>query len=228
MSNDVPPTEPTTTKNAPSGATATAPQPSARASKKGAPKTRYAGDSLVPKLDQNRVAVGRVYFYWLGVTPNCPVDTIQITGVSFSKATENVHNVNGKTKRFPVIGQIVQLREEDIRRLRERLPRTVIRFFEGKAGEAKVEEPGTGLNVGDAYQRKCRGQLITIPREVDIQEMRKQNRAPHLYEQKPNDQPAARYMFAQLCEDQERGNVGVTYPETLEVTGLVWPDEIRD
>lgn len=188
-------------------------------------KTKFEGKSLVPDLEKNRTAVSRLYWYWIGVTPNCPVDEVQIVGTGFPKVEEKVTQINGKTQRHPLIGKLVQLDEAAIRRLRERLPRTVIRFIDAKD---QHEEPGTGMNLGDVYERKRRGHLITIPRESDVAEIEKQGRAVRRYVQDPRDQPAARYMFAQICDDQERGNRGAVYPETLETTGLEWPDEMKD
>lgn len=218
--SDVPPTEP---KNPdvgrPTVAAATMPRP------KKAPKTKLAGKSLMPDLDAHKGSVSRRYWYWLGVTPGCPVDNIDIAGIGFPKLTEKVSTHNRETVRIPVPGHLVQLGESEIRRMRDRLPRTVIRFLGEKP---QHEEPGTGMNVGDTYSRGRKGHLITIPRDKDVQEIEKQGRAAHRYEQGPNDQPAARYMFALLCDNQDRPAVGSVYPETLETTGLEWPDEIKD
>lgn len=222
--DDIPPTEPTT-------ATATKPKPAAKGKAKPlaiTTRTKVEGSALVPDLSKRAASVARRFWYWIGVTPESPCDQIQVVGVGFCKVTEDVSIVNGKTRRLPVIGQLVQLGEGEIKRLRERLPRTVMRMLPDKDGAEVREEPGTGLNLGDAFIRKRRGHLITIPREEDAKAIEAQGRSAHRYEQGPYDQPAARYMFAQLCEDQENPRVGTAYPETLETTGLEWPGELKD
>lgn len=190
-------------------------------------KTKIAGSALVPS---KRSVTGRVrqYRYWVGVTPSCPVEAIDLAGINFPKVNENIVDDplrTGEKRRVPVIGSIVFLTEDKIRRMRERLPRTVIRFLDDKG---QRDEPGTGENVGDNHVRPRRGQLITIPSAEEIQARRAANRPAREYVEHPNDVPAARFMFAVLCEDQERGSRGDYYPDVLENTGLEWPDEIED
>jgi len=107
--------------------------------------------------------------------------------------------------------------------MRDRLRRTVIRFLDD-AGQ--TEEPGTGQNVGDNHVRPRRGQIITIPTDEDIEDRGRRGKPTNAYRPHPNDVPAARYMFAQICDDQDKGSRGEYYPDTLETTGLSWPDEL--
>jgi len=209
--DDVPPTEP---KNVAATATTAMIEPDR------AP--RVAGSRLVPDLDKNRASILTRYYFWLGVTPNCPTDGIDVCGVGFPKLTETVQVAGQTTRRIPVVGHIVQLGEAEIRRLSERLPRTVIRMYADKTRQELLDEAGVGLSVADSFTRKRRGQVLTIPREQDIKTIEAAGRPAHRYEQGPLDQPAARYMFAVLC-DQQNPRAGATYPETLEKAGLPWP-----
>lgn len=186
--------------------------------------TKLSGESLTPNLDATRAVVSRRYWYWIGVLPTAPVDNIQITGINFPKAEEIVTKRGTKTHRQGVIGALAHLDQDAILRLRERLPRTVVRVFPATTEVVS----GTGMQLADAYERKSKGQMITIPRKEDVDSLRKQGLPVHLYSQHPNDQPGARYMFMELCADQERPQRGSYYPEVLEVTGLEWPDELQE
>jgi hypothetical protein len=211
----IPPTEPASIPVVKQRKTARAPRQSA---------TKLSGESLMPNLDATRAVTARRYWYWIGVLPTAPTDNIQITGINFAKAEEVVTKRGNKTHRHGVIGSLVQLDQGAILRLRERLPRTVVRVFP----ETTEVVSGTGMQLAEAYERKSKGQMITIPRKEDLDALRKQGLPAQPYVQHPNDQPGARYMFAQLCEDQERPQRGSYYPEVLEVTGLEWPDELQE
>ena len=191
--------------------------------------TRIDGADLVPDTSSPGAhGVLRQYKYWVGVTPSCPVEHIDCAGINFPKVNENIVPDPLRTsqkKRVPVIGAIVFLTEDKIRKMRERLPRTVIRFLDDAGVK---EEPGTGQNVGDNHQRPRRGHLITIPTAEDVARARKTGRPSRQYIPQTSDAPAARFMFAQLCDDQERGSRGEFYPEPLEVTGLEWPDALEE
>jgi len=191
-------------------------------------KTRIGGDQLVPNIAErsSRAGVLVQYRYWVGVTPSCPVEHIDLAGINFPKMNEKLVADPMRTqvkRRVPVIGAIVFLTADKIRLMRERLPRTVIRFLDDKG---EHQEPGTGQNLGDNHARPRRGQLITIPTSEEIADRRRRGKPTKAYTPRPNDVPAARFMFVQICSDQEHGSRGEYYPETLEQTGLEWPDEL--
>lgn len=191
-------------------------------------KTHIGGGDLVPDLEAHKTQTGvsRSYKYWVGVTPSCPREHIDLAGVNFPKVNENLVSDpmrTGNKRRVPVIGAIVDIDAHRIQIMRDKLKRTVIRFLDDGG---QVEEPGTGQNVGDNHVRPRRGQIITIPTAEEIKQRRERGKPTNEYRPHPNDVPAARYMFAQICEDQERGSRGEYYPETLEKTGLWWPDEL--
>ncbi|MEY4534765.1 MAG: hypothetical protein RLZZ246_1083 [Planctomycetota bacterium] len=193
------------------------------------PKTKIAGASLVPDLDKRSKdgqSVLRQYRYWVGVTPSCPVEYLTLAGICFPKVNENLIEDPLRTnqkRRVPVIGAIVFLTEDKIRKMREVLPRTVIRFID----DGEKEEPGTGQNIGDNFVRPRRGQRITIPTMEEIEQRKKAGKPTRQYVPHAGDEPAARYMFAVLCSDQERGSRGEYYPDTLETAGLEWPGELE-
>jgi len=209
--------QPSAVEDAPA-AIATAPAPRSA--------TRISGADLVPDLNKHRGSVERGYFYWVGVTPSCPVEGVDCAGINFPKVNERlIAGRNGEQQRVPVIGALVRLSERKIRLLRERLPRVVVRFTRDDQGVK--EEPGTGQNLGDLHIRPRKGFLITIPTEADLKQREQRGIAARRYVQGPNDEPAARYMFARLCRNQEIGERGDTYPDTLANTGLDWPDELE-
>jgi hypothetical protein len=194
-----------------------------------ATKSKIGGASLVPDIASRSESAGisRRYRYWVGVTPDCPRESIDLAGVNFPKINELIIPDPGRTstkKRVPVIGSIVWLTEDKIRKMIERLPRTVVRYT---SDEGAKEEPGTGQNVGDVHERPRKGHLITIPTDAEIEAKRLKGRSVRTYSPDPRrDVPAARFMFAQLCADQENGSRGHTYPDTLETAGIEWPDDL--
>jgi hypothetical protein len=193
--------------------------------------THVKGADLVPNLTKRSTAAGtlRRYHYWVGITPSCPVEGLYIAGINFPKVNERLVDDpmrSGNKKRVPVIGAIVWLTEQKIELLRDRLPRTVIRFTDDKG---EHEEPGTGQNIGDNARRPRRGHAITIPTPDEIKHREVRGKPTRAYApDTKRDAPAARFMFAQLCEDQDNPRRGEFYPEPLETTGLDWPDKMAE
>lgn len=192
--------------------------------------THFAGADLVPSAADLRGSGGvlRTFRYWIGMTPSCPLSSIDIAGVNFPKVNELLvpDPMGGhQRKRVPVIGAVVNLTERHVRKLRDRLKRTVIRVIDQPAVQ---EEPGTGLNVGDPVMRPRRGIPITIPTAAEIAERQAKGKPTRAYVADSRDVPAAHFLYAVLCADQKNGSRGSHYPETLDVTGLVWPDEIDE
>jgi len=214
------------TKNPDAGKPAKVNAPRRKAAKA---KTNIGGSELTANIAErsNSAGTSRRYRYWVGVSPSCPVESIDLAGVNFPKVNANLvadPMRTGRKKRVPVIGAIVYLDEGKIRKMREKLPRTILRFTSDVGDH---DEPGTGENIGDVARRPRRGQLITIPTDAEIEERRKKGKPTRAYS--PNlerDVPASRFMFAVLCEDQENGERREEYPDPLEVTGLQWPDEL--
>lgn len=188
------------------------------------PTRRVAGPDLVPSVERNRAAMLREFRYWVGTLPSCPREHVDLAGINFPKVNELLvpDRMHAEKKaRVPVIGAIVHLSASKLEDIRERLTRTVVRFTD----HAVHEEPGTGENRGDPYQRPRRGHIITIPRAEDIAAAKRDGRAIPRYVPQNGDVPVARYLFMQLCADQQNGMHGSVYPDPLEVTGLEIPSD---
>ncbi len=188
------------------------------------PVTHIGGSELTPNIEKQRAVSARVYWYWVGVTPRCPTQHIDCAGINFPKINEEILDKGTQNQtRIPVIGSLVQLSETHIRNLRSRLPRTVIRF----RSPSELVENGAGQSVGQPIVNPRAGFLITIPTEADLEQRRKSNLPARPYVAQPGDEPAVRYMFAQLCPNQDKPVRGTFYPETLETTGLAWPEPLE-
>lgn len=202
-----------------------------KAATAGKSKTLFGGSDLVPDISgrSNTAGTSRRFRYWVGITASCPVNGIDLAGISFPKVNEQIvpdPNRTGRKRRRLVAGAIVWLTADKIRLMRERLPRTVVRFLD--EGAVK-DEAGTGENIGDVAQRPRRGQIITIPTDKELTDRRARGKVarPYVPDEK-RDVPAARFMFAVLCEDQDKPEQGEFYPDPLEITGLEWPDELAE
>ena len=189
--------------------------------------TVISGKDLAPDLTGDIPGSLTEYFYWVGVIPACPVEHIDVAGINFPKVNELIlpdPGRTGKTQRAPVIGALARLTEGRVKRLLARIPRTIMRFTSDKGTQ---EEPGTGQNLGDLHIQPRKGFLITVPTAEDVDMARAAGRATNHYVRQAHDEPAARYMFAVLCEDQEKPSRGSYYPECLETAGLNWPDKLE-
>lgn len=192
--------------------------------------TKIKGRDLVPDFDAPLSGSLSEYVYWVGVTPSCPVEHIDLAGINFPKLNENIipdPSRAGRTQRIPVIGSLVNLTEDKIRLMRDRLPRSIIRFSDNQEAKGVQEEPGTGQNLGDLHLQPRKGFLIRIPTDEYVKERQAAGRATRHYVRKKGDEPVARYMFAVLCADQNNPARGEYYPEVLENTGLEWPEEME-
>lgn len=167
---------------------------------------------------RNSLGVTKQAYYWVGLLPGCPKEKAELAGVSFPKTTALLQqeSASGRTVHVPQYGVVTTLTEEKIDLMRDRLSRTVVRFRQPAA------DPLASNNVGDMTERRT-GHFITVPTEAELEERRKAKRAAMRYTPGPNDEPAADYMFAVLCEDQENPRCGDYYPEPLSKTGLEWP-----
>jgi len=233
MREDIPGTEPSKRKKNPDvgrAATATAVREgAARAGPKTVAKHNTPGSALVPDLDTLSAGVTREYVYWVGVTPSCPVEHIDCAGINFPKLNEKIMpraGQKGKYQRVPVIGALVTLTAAKAAVMRDKLPRTVLRFLNEKTAQQEadaINSAEAGVNLGDLIQRPRKGYLITIP---TADEAKARHTPP--YVARKNDEPAARYMFAVLCENQDKPQRGEFYPDVLEDTGLDWPEDVQE
>jgi hypothetical protein len=213
VEDTIPPTEPM--------AKPAAKSPKSPKSPKVPAEWKPKGSALVPDLEKNRAVIRHTQWYWIGALPGSPVEAVAIAGQCFPKIEEHIIKAKAAAEqvRYPVIGALVPLTKLDIDRMREALPRTIMRFTSKESAPS-----GSGSTVEHAIGQNRKGFLVTIPKESDAKEMLKQGRAPRTYEQRDGDEPAARYLFAQLCADQQNPARGQVYPDCLEQTDLVWPE----
>ena len=204
-------------------------EPPAKSSKQ--PTTKILGSELAFDPKKHERQVERSYWYWIGALPGMPIEHVEIGGQCFPKMEEHItRGAVGETVRAPVIGALVRLTADNVRRIRDRLPRTVVRWRDEDADERSDREglEGVGQSVdavlGEPRRRK--GYLITIPTESEIAARRAAGRPANLYQARAGDEPASRYLFAQRCTDQSRPGRGDHYPMPLEATGIEFPDSI--
>ena len=200
-------------------------------------RTQISGRDLSIDTKKRGPAIEQSHWYWIGALPGLPVEGAHFGGQCFPKMEERVSkSSDGSTIRSPVIGALVRLTADNVKRIRDRLPRTVVRWREEEPEEREdriglaetTSKGGSGKSVdavtGD-HQRR-RGHLITIPTEAEIAAKRAAGRAANLYLPRAGDEPASRYLFALLCHNQEQPGRGDHYPAPLETTGLEWPGQL--
>ena len=156
--------------------------------------------------------------FWLGVTADCPRGQIDVAGLHFPKAEEQiVINAAGKQVRVPVIGAInktvTRLHFEELVKV---LSRLVIRPTK------PVLQDGTGVNTGDPIER-AKGRLIKIPDAKMIAGATASGRRLDPYVKQPGDRPATEFMFFVHAPKGVRG----TEYQTIAEAGLEWPEEIK-
>jgi len=192
--------------------------------------THIAGSSLVTELHQHEKITGNQYWYWVGALPSCPTDVMYLAGMGFPKMTEKVipgNKAGGKTQRIPHIGHVCRLSLDKIDMIKKQLPQVVLRFME----EPRDSEPGVGAVLGDHIDesnRPRKGYPITIPTAEQIQVSRENKRSVVPYTRREHDEPGARYIFAQLCANQDHPSPESVYPEPLESTGIEWPESQQE
>ena len=178
VEDTIPPTEPM--------AKPAAKSPKSPKSTKVPAEWKPKGSALVPDLEKNRAVIRHTQWYWIGALPGSPVEAVAIAGQCFPKIEEHIIKAKAAAEqvRYPVIGALVPLTKLDIDRMREALPRTIMRFTSKESAAS-----GTGNTVEHAIGQNRKGFLVTIPKESDAKEMLKQGRAPRTYEQRDGDEP---------------------------------------
>lgn len=212
--SDVPPTEPV-------AVTARKPR------KPAAPRAKIDGAKFLPDLERHRASLDQSHWYWIGTLPGTPVEWATIGGECFPKMEELIiRDGEGGSRRVPVIGALVKLDKRKIDNIVEALSRSVVRFTDGGIEKPAGSSNATVADVMAEASSKSRrkGFLITIPTAKEAKERAENNLPPPApYSQQKGDEPLARYVFAQLCDDQAHPSRGEFYPEPLETTGLEWP-----
>jgi len=201
--------------------------------------TRTKGADLVPDLSKHKAGLIQKHFYWIGALPSSPSEALYVAGVDFPKMTEKVTGFGKDTQRIPGIGHVRELTADQVARIRERLPRVVIRF-DGAPPEG-IGGPGSQLQSIMPHERtdaegrtvlvpppRRRGHPITIKTDAEMKKARAAGTPARGYSQMPYDEPAANHIFAVLCADQNQPQANAFYPESLAVTGLDWPGEQQE
>jgi hypothetical protein len=184
--------------------------------------TLIPGSTLVRDLKKNAAGSVKAYRYWVGLTPDCPLGDISCE-VSFPKTNDDLLARAGesRTQRIARVGAITLVDFTRLRRIQEKLPRLVIRQKSANSSGLGAFAPGRPT---DSVVPKFNGELVEIPTEAEVQECRDTNAPTREYIYREGDEPAAKYMFMVLCEDQTRGQQGYEAPETMDKTGIVWPE----
>jgi len=177
------------------------------------------GSALVTNLGKHSAGVSKQYAYWIGTLPGAPTEGINCAGIDFPKMTEQVIGKGRDTRRIPRIGSIRHLAEDQIDMLRDRLPANVVRFH---GPELDHDMRGT---LEDLEKPRRKGHLIRIPTEEQLAAAKTRGRTLRRYVAGSHDEPAAKFMFALLCENQKNPSPGSVYPEPLSETGLEWPED---
>jgi len=199
--------------------------------KKAAPKRK----GLAAPLDAHSPGVDVLRAYWIGAFPGCVGEGLSIAGVNFPKINEDVKRnsgAKGGTQRIPRLGALVRLDHAKVELIRARLLQQVIRFTEVHRPEEFITDShGDEKRVGhqtdamDYDQPRRKGRPIRIPTETELENARKAGRPLRKYTRGTHDEPAARYLFAQLCTNQEKPVRGEAYPPSLEDADIEWPEE---
>lgn len=188
-----------------------------------APKTT-AGGKLVPDLAKHTKGIIGKHWYWIGALPGCPREHLDVGSTDFPKMTENVRrDKRGKTHRRGQLGSVRQLTLVQLQRIEDDLPNCVIRF------DGEMESPGgpgDGLEALDNERRK--GRAVRIPTDAAIKKAIDDGRPLRPFSPEATDEPAARYVFAKYCEDQDKPQRSDFYPPSLEDSGLEWPKGTKD
>jgi hypothetical protein len=176
------------------------------------------GHSLTPKWGDHGESIFDGRYYWIGILPSMEgLSSIAIGGLSFPLIEEIIgKTADGRTSRTPMIGALVNINKAKIEHVRECLSRLVVRWHQHKG----VDREGNPISR--------RAEIIKIPKTADVDAMKAKGRALSPYYRRPTDEPAARYMFAVPCKNQDEGERGMNYPDCLETTDLKWPRKAAD
>lgn len=185
----------------------------------------YAPEKMLARPEEHAQGAEAGFWYWLGVTASAPFAYANLNGPSFSKVTELVDQEGSETRRIPRIGDIVFLTVDLAERMLRRLPLVVVRRYPNQDVEANAA--GAVRNTGNPYRTSSRGHLITITGEAEAAALRAKSIPVPRYDYDPNDEPVSRYLFAEICADQDNPQVGFAYPPSLEDRAFEYPLQLN-
>jgi hypothetical protein len=181
------------------------------------------GAKLIPDLNDHSEALSEEVFFWVGMIMEAPVENLTIAGIRMSKTQERVVRSKSDPKkhdRFPVYGGICRMTRQRFNTFCETMSRTIFRFH---SSEAIKEELGTGVNMGDVHVQHRRGYPIQIPSAELIASRKANGKSVRPYRASAMDEAAAYYCYAIECHNQAKPKRGEDSPDTLDITGIVWP-----
>lgn len=147
----------------------------------------------LPKAE-GRVATTR---YWIGTTPECPIQNVTVGGVSFPRFRGNpvFDQPGGAPDREIVHGAMVQLTEEQVALVAAGVRIRCIRIY----------SPTTDENIVDNE---------TVRRKVTSAHMLMTDSAS--YRPAPEDVPLARFLYMHRLDDMSAADLSRFPPETME------------
>ena len=193
------------------------PKPAKRFQQPGEPSPRptsghISGSDLSPDLSDVAV-MAQDYWYWVGVTKECPKAFLTAGGCNFPKAEEALEDDPtrlGQKIRRPVIGTIHKFNETQLRLIMKHLPCRVVRILPQK----------NAIGAQQAVE-------IVIPSDDEVKQSRALGRPDGKYIPEKGDEPVSRYIFMVPCPDQSDPTRGHEYPPPLEESGFQWPDGLE-
>lgn len=165
--------------------------------------TKINPSALLPNFKEHPgAAIAEEHPFWLGLTSDCPINQLDIAGLHFPKAEEEiVVNPAGKQVRVPVHGALnYHVSRKHFDDLVKVLPRVIIR----------------GAGAG--------GRKFIIPDEKKIADAAVHGRQVKPYVRQPGDRPATDFMYFVHVPDKNRGR---DY-QTVSTVGLEWPAALEE
>lgn len=166
-------------------------------------------------------AVEEQYPIWTGLTDDAPRAFYSLAGISFPKLNgvlQKDESVDHTEVQRTVRGSRNLVTLQQLRDIKDRMSRTVIRFH-GRDVESPLEdEPGSGRR----HKHRAH-EIIKIPRAEDIKKAEKNDQPVHLYRPHPNDVGIAHFCY--LAFTDKRGH---ELPPTCAEAGFVdMPEDLE-
>lgn len=176
--------------------------------------------SLIPNLEIGSATAS--YWYWVGLSDDCPLQIAHVGGVALCKMTEIIRQPSSDwaapTERIKHPGQIVRMSRAQVELFAERLSRTIVRVLHAEPSK------GEGEDTGDRPVRHA--VKVQIPSEAELAEKRAQRRTVRGFVPREGDQPLAKYAYAVLIDERRprpRGQHDVA--PTIAEVGIPLPTE---
>jgi hypothetical protein len=166
-------------------------------------------------------AIETTYRIWTGLTDDAPRAFYSMAGISFPKLNgllQKDEAFDNTEVQRTVRGSLNTVTLQQLRDIKNRMSRTVIRFH-GRDVESPLEdEPGSGRrHTHRAHE------IITIPRPEDIKKAEETDQPVHLYRPHPKDVGIAHFCYLVFADTR-----GHELPQTCAEAGFVdMPDDLQ-